>query len=108
MRIGGSMPRYNIEQHKSYCAKWQTSGLSKQSFCTRENISESALHKWLKIYNSSSSEVESKETGLKFLPIEKTNEFKAELTRIEILLPNGVLIKAEVNSVAKTIRELLQ
>jgi len=101
------MPRYTIEQHKSYCAKWQASGLSKQSFCARENISDSALHKWLKIYNSSPLAVEDKEAGLRFLAIEETNEPKAELTEIEILLPNGILVKAEVNSVAKTIKELL-
>jgi len=52
--------------------------------------------------------LESNRIGLKFLPIEEIKESKAELTEIEILLPNGILVKAEVNSVAKTIRELLQ
>ena len=99
--------KYTEEQRQSYCAKWQTSGLNKQSFCARENISESALHKWLKAYCSSPA-LESNGIGLKFLPIEEIKESKAELTEIEILLPNGILVKAEVNSVAKTIRELLQ
>lgn len=44
--------KLSIEERKSYCIKWRSSELSMVNFCKASNISESALHKWLKLYDS--------------------------------------------------------
>jgi hypothetical protein len=99
------MPKkYSTEECKNYCAKWRASGLGKLAFCKENKISETALYRWLKIYDGEWKGVEDKNPGLKFLAIEQ--EPKKEASQIEIILPNGVLLRTEVSSLAKLIEEL--
>ena len=100
--------RYSIEERKNYCAKWQSNAndLGKNNFCKANNISESALHKWLKLYdNKSLSLPDIKKQELKFLAIEPVAT-PIRPTHIEIVLSNGLLLKAEVESLSKLIQEL--
>jgi hypothetical protein len=99
--------RYSIEERKNYCAKWQSSanGLGKNNFCKTNNISESALHKWLKLYGDKVASSDTKKQDLKFLKIESVVA-PIRSTHIEIMLPNGLLLKAEVESLSKLIQEL--
>jgi hypothetical protein len=96
--------RYSVKERQAYCAKWRTSGLSKIKFCAEEKISESALHKWLKLYGST-PQSEEKEGEIKFIKPELASSVETRI--IDILLPNVVMIKTEVKSVAEMIRELL-
>ena len=98
--------RYSIKERQSYCDKWRSSELSKIKFCKEEKISESALHKWLKLYVVPSRQAEQKEADIKFIRPEFGSETEEGKT-IDILLPNGIQIKAEVKSVVEIIRELL-
>jgi hypothetical protein len=96
--------RYSEEESKNYCAQWRASGLGKLAFCKENKISGSTLYRWLKIYDGDWKGVEDKNLGLKFLAIEQ--EPKKEASQIEIILPNGVLLRTEVSSLAKLIGEL--
>ena len=97
------MPKkYSIEECKNYCAKWRASGLSKTSFCKANDISEAALYRWLKLYAEGFAQPETKE--LKFLAIEAVTQ--NELKRVEVVLPNGVLLRREVESLSKLVWEL--
>jgi hypothetical protein len=98
--------RYSEEECRNYCAQWRASGLGKLAFCKETKISGSALYRWLKIYDGEWKGVEDKNQGLKFLAIEQ--EPKKEVNQIEIILPNGVLLRTEVRSVAKLIEELMR
>jgi hypothetical protein len=96
--------RYSIEECKNYCAQWRASGLGKLAFCKENKISGSALYQWLKLYDEGEKKSEDKDRGIKFLKVEQ--EPKKEASQIEIILPNGVLLRTEVRSVAKLIEEL--
>jgi len=97
------MPKkYSIEECKNYCTEWRASGLSKTSFCKANNISEAALYRWLKLYAEGFAKPAHKE--LKFLAIEPAAQ--KELKRVEVVLPNGVLLRTEVESLSKLVWEL--
>jgi hypothetical protein len=94
--------RYNTEQQKQFCANWQSSGMSKQDFCKANNISKSGLYKWLNKFGYKSSA----QDEVKFLPIQ-TEEAIAE-RGLEILFPNGVLVRGTNKLIKELVRELLQ
>ena len=101
--------QYSIEERKNYCAKWQSSAndLGKNNFCKTNNISESALHKWLKLYGNKVASSDTKKQDLKFLAIEPVAT-ASKLMHVEVVLPNGLLLKANVESLSKLIQELSQ
>jgi hypothetical protein len=95
---------YSIEERKNYCAKWRSSGLSKLNFSRENKISESALRKWLKLYDTNSLATDIKKPEIKFLEVERL--IRNEIRKVEIMLPNGLLLKTEVESLSKLIKEL--
>lgn len=90
---------YSVEERKNYCAMWCRSGLNKSRFSQEQGISEAALRKWLKVYGC-----DEEKTELEFLEVE--TEPRAEMRSVEIKLPNGLIVRAEVKSVIGLIREL--
>ena len=113
------MPKkYSEEVRQSFCAKWKSSGQSKVSFCKENGISGSALHKWLTRFepvlssspsltppSSSLLRVQRNKKRINFLPVEVANK-TAKNHEVEILLPNGILLKTEVTSIALLAQEL--
>ena len=97
---------YSVEERKNYCANWRTSGLCKIRFCKDQHISESALYKWLKLYDKDFAKSDTKEQDIKFLAVEPIALNK--LKSVEIKLPNGILLKTEIESVNELVRELLR
>jgi hypothetical protein len=95
---------YSIEERKNYCERWRSSGLSKLSFSRENKISESALRKWLNLYDPNLLNVEGKKPKLKFLAIEPSKP--KELMEIEITLPNGIMLKTRTVSISGLIKEL--
>lgn len=92
--------KYTKAQQKEYCASWLSSGQSKVEFCKRNNISKSALYKWLGNIGGQPSKGEE----LKFLPVgQGVMEHKAEL---EMLLPNGILVRGDNLALKDLILEL--
>lgn len=91
---------YSEEKRRNYCEGWSESGLNKSKFSQEQGISESALRKWLKKYGYD----ETNGVNLKFLEVEPINH--AEKQKVEIQLPNGLLLKTEVESISKLIKEL--
>lgn len=107
INFGGNMvKKRSIEERKSYCVKWRSSGLSMVNFCKENHLSKSGLYKWLKLFpdiNLATSN--DKKQDLKFLAIEPA-AVPVKLMHVEVILPNGLLLKAEVESLSKLIQEL--
>ena len=98
------MPKqYSEEERVKYCENWKTSKQTKIRFCKEHGISKSALHKWL---SKSANQVQTKESSIKFLPIEAANSKMQHL--VEITLPNGIMLSAEVASLGMLVKELLR
>lgn len=95
---------YSIEKRRSYCDGWRSSGLSKLNFSRENKISESALRKWLKLYDTNSIVTDIKKAEIKFLEVEPMA--RNETKKVEITLPNGLMLKTEVESLSKLIKEL--
>jgi hypothetical protein len=99
------MKKRSIEERKSYCDKWRSSGLSTATFCKENHLSKSVLYKWLKLYDNKLSPPNTKKQDLKFLAIDPV-AVPIKLMHVEVILPNGLLLKAEVESLSKLIQEL--
>jgi hypothetical protein len=95
---------YSIEERKKYCERWRSSGLPKLIFSRENKISESALRKWLNLYEPNLLNVEGKKPKLKFLAIEPAKP--KEQKEIEIILPNGIMLKTMTASISGLIKEL--
>lgn len=96
----------SIEERKNYCIKWRSSKLSIAKFCKENNISKSGIYKWLKLFpDISQATSNSKKQDLTFLPIEPIAP-AINFMHVEVVLPNGLLLKAEVESLSKLIQEL--
>lgn len=96
----------SIEEQKSYCIKWRSSGLSMVNFCKENHLSKSGLYKWLKLFpdiNLATSNI--KKQKLNFLAIEPVAH-AIKLMHVEVLLLNGLLLRVEVESLSKLIQEL--
>lgn len=98
--------RYSEAERKNYCVAWRASELNKNRFCKENKISESALHKWLRLYEPSLIGIDSKKSEINFLEIEPI--IQTEKQKVEIQLPNGILLKLEIKSLPKLIEELTQ
>lgn len=99
------MPKkYSEAECIKFCEDWRRSGKFKICFCKERNISVSALHKWLKKYGGLTK---LEEPSLKFLPIDAAISEK-RLQKVEITLPNGIVLNTEVISLGMLIQELLQ
>lgn len=104
-------------EQEAYCFGWKRSGLSKTDYCKQNKISKSALYSWLNKFKDSKELKINNENGkqasaIKFLrlnDIKQGNEGRDEVV-LEILLPNGVRIKANVPGGDTNIflRELIQ
>lgn len=97
---------YSKEERKNYCTRWGSSGLSKLIFSRENKISESALRKWLKLYDTNSIATDIKKSEIRFLEVEPMA--RNEVRKVEITLPNGLLLKTEVGSLSKLVKELSQ
>jgi hypothetical protein len=94
--------RYKAEQQKQFCSNWLSSGMSKQDFCKANNISKSGLYKWLDKFGYKSSSRDK----VKFLPIQAEEEMTE--TGLEILFPNGALVRGDNKLITELVQELLK
>ena len=99
------MPKqYSEMERVKFCESWKTSNQSKIRFCKESGISKSTLYKWLSKFVD---QVPTKESSIKFLPIEVSNT-KTRSHMVEITLPNGVMLSTEVASLSMLVKELLR
>jgi hypothetical protein len=95
-----------IIEQETFCKAWKQSGLSKVGFCKQNNISKSALYKWLSKFNSNGevpegdnkSDIQS--ATVKFLQINDVNSDKVlhpVSSVLEITMPNGIGIKTNLS-----------
>jgi hypothetical protein len=73
---------FSDEQRKQHCQAYKKSGLSIRAYCQLNSISQSALHKWIKL-NSKPS----------FVPITPENSISGIKQSFEIILPNGLRLR---------------
>jgi hypothetical protein len=92
-------------EQEAFCKAWKRSGLSKTKFCKQNNISKSALYTWLnKFGNNEISKIDDKNNiqvpPVKFLRLKGINSSKIlhqEGNTLEVIIPNGVRIKANAS-----------
>jgi len=92
--------KYSKEAQTNFCMRWLSSGQSKKEFCQENNISKSALHKWLKKLDK----ISTKKSSLKLLPLDESGIEKK--TELEILLPKGILIRGSNEALKDLVLEL--
>jgi transposase-like protein len=95
--------RYTEEQQKRICEAWQqSSGMSMKQFCHENKVSKSGLYKWLNKYGHK------KQVNRDLKMLCACRENSAPETGLEILLPNGVLVRGDNSTISKLILELLK
>ena len=81
---------------------WQSSGLTKQSFCDQQGIAKSVLCYWHKKYKSD------QEVPNGFLPIKIGDDRSMSSgSKIEIEYPNGVVLRLPDHTPSAVIRQYL-
>ena len=97
------MTKYTEEEQEQLCLAWRrTSGISMKQFCRENKVSKSGLYKWLNKYDSNPVVREE----LKLLSAE-TEDSSSE-NMLELLLPNGVLVRGNNAGLKDLIRGMLQ
>ena len=93
-----------ISEQKAFCNAWIQSGLSKTKFCKQSNVSKSTLYAWLNKFNFELSKTDNRNdarsTSVKFLrvnDINSGNNLRHESNILEITMPNGISIKANIS-----------
>jgi len=93
-----------ISEQKAFCDAWKQSGLSKIKFCRQSNISKSALYTWLNKFNFEVSKTnngnDAQSASVKFLrvnDIDSSNSLRHETNALEITIPSGISIKANIS-----------
>ena len=94
--------KYTDEQQRQLCEAWLASdGISLKQFCQESKISKSSIYKWLKTHGAKSAVNEE----LKLLP---ADEEKTSAEGLEILLPNGALVRGNSSVMINLIMDLLK
>ena len=103
--------RTSVEQ-EAFCKAWKQSNTTQSIFCKQNNISVSALYRWLKSFNKNSNIMNIKPDPIKFLQINDVgpNKNLYHENNVEIALPNGISIKTNLsqNSFNIFLQELLK
>ena len=95
--------KYTEERQKQICEAWQqSSGISMKKFCQENKVSKSGLYKWLDKYGDK----QLADQDLKLLSA--YHEQTIPEMGLEILLPNGVLVRGGDAAVSKLITEMLK
>ncbi len=94
---------YSKDQQQQLCELWRTSnGITLKQFCQENKVSKSSMYKWLascgkKALNCSAT---------RLLPIQA--ETSLDIKGLEILLPNGILVRGDNAAIINLITELLR
>lgn len=95
--------RYTEEQQKQICEAWrQSSGISMKRFCQENKVSKSGLYKWLAKYGDKHPASQ----GLQLLSA--FHEQMIPEMGLEILLPNGVLVRGDNTAINKLIMSMVK
>lgn len=94
--------KYDENKQKQLSADCLASGMTKKEFCKINNISKSLLYKWLNKFGYKLSEKQK----IKLLPVAQEKE--AEKGSLEILLPNGVLVRGDAKAIIELVMALLK
>jgi transposase-like protein len=95
--------KYTEEQQKQICEAWrQSSGMSMKRFCHENKVSKSGLYKWLDKYGDKQL------AGQDLKLLSACHEQTIPEMGLEILLPNGILVRGDNSAISKLILELLK
>jgi hypothetical protein len=95
--------KYTEEHQRQICEAWrQSSGISMKRFCEENKVSKSGLYKWLDKYGDK----QVADQDLKLLSA--CDEQAIPEMGLEILLPNGILVRGGDVAVSKLIMGMLK
>jgi transposase-like protein len=95
--------KYTEERQKQICEAWQqSSGISMKQFCHENKVSKSGLYKWLNKYGHK------KQINRDLKMLCACREDPAPEMGLEILLPNGVLVRGDNVAINKLIMSMVK
>lgn len=95
--------RYTEEQRKKICEAWRrSSGISMKRFCQENKVSKSGLYKWLAKYG------DKQPAGQDLQLLSAFHEEMMPEMGLEILLPNGVLVRGDNAAINKLIMGMVK
>jgi len=105
------MKRYKREEWYQFIDKWITSGLSSSEFCNQHDLSEKSFANYRSIYMPSKAASKESKGTLSLLPIKvshgKVQTAEVKPTTIELISPQGWVVKCEADVCLKKLRSLL-
>ena len=102
MSLGRSRDESKEQQWRRWIARWQTSGLSVAAFCVRHGLAAPSFYAWRRT-------VQRRDTSAAtFVSVQLApDEAPASAPVLEVVLPDGRLVRVPAGFDAATLRQLL-
>jgi transposase len=102
MALGRSRDESKEQQWRRWIAQWQTSGLSVAAFCARHGLAAPSFYAWRRTLQRRD------DPPAAFMPVQlRPDEVSTPPRPLEVVLPDGRLVRIPAGFDAATLRQLL-